>query len=394
MHPHFLEWLNLVIRWLHVVAGIAWIGSSFYFMWLDSQIQRSPSSKKGVAGELWMVHGGGFYQVEKFQVAPEALPRTLHWFKWEAYFTWISGFFLLGIIYYLGAKVYLIDPKVADLTVSQSIGIGIGTLVVGWLLYDFLSLSPLGKKPFAFASVSFVLLVGVTFGLSQVFSGRGAYIHVGSLLGTLMAGNVWRRIIPAQRELVAATKAKQSPDARLAKKAKQRSVHNNTMTLPVVFVMISSHFPTTYGHAFNWLILAGLFLVGAWVRHFFNLRNEGKKCFWIWPASALGMVALALVSAPRFQTSPDGERISFEEVHQVIQEHCVRCHSAHPTDPLFPVAPGGIQFDTAEQIRALADRIHARAVESKTMPLVNSTQMTDGEREILSRWVKDGAKIE
>jgi uncharacterized membrane protein len=285
------EWLDLVVRWIHVITGIAWIGSSFFFMWLDSHLEQPPSPRKGIEGELWMTHSGGFYRVEKIKVAPDEMPRSLHWFKWEAAFTWLSGVTLLAIVYYLGSGLDFLDARLAGL---GSLGVTIAgflTLGLAWLVYDALYMSPLARTPFA-ALVGFGLLVAAAFLFSQYMSGRAAYLHVGAIMGTIMAANVWVRIIPAQRELVAATKEGRSPDERLGLRAKQRSVHNNYMTLPVVFIMISNHFSSTWGHTLNWLVLAGLALVGAGVRHYFNLRNKGESAWWIWPIAGAAMIAL------------------------------------------------------------------------------------------------------
>jgi uncharacterized membrane protein len=285
------EWLDLVVRWIHVITAIAWIGSSFFFMWLDSHLEAPAAPRKGIEGELWMTHSGGFYRVEKIKVAPNEMPRTLHWFKWEAAFTWISGVTLLAIVYYLGSGLDFLDPSIAGLGsagVSIAAFIALGT---AWLVYDSLYMSPLARTPLA-ALIGFALLTATAYVLSQYMSGRAAYLHVGAIMGTIMAANVWLRIIPAQRELVAATKAGRALDPSLGLRAKQRSVHNNYMTLPVVFIMISNHFSSTYSHALNWLVLVGLALVGAGVRHYFNLRNRGENAWWIWPVAGAAMVAL------------------------------------------------------------------------------------------------------
>ena len=393
MEANFTEWLQLAVRWLHVITGIAWIGTSFFFNWLDSNLTPSANARPGIEGELWMVHSGGFYQVEKMQLAPDQVPPVLHWFKWEAGFTWLSGIVLLAIIYYLGAELFLIDPAVAALSPVAAIGIGIGFIVVGWLVYDALWQSPLAKNVWLAAAISFALFVGVSYGVTQLFSGRGAFIHVGVVLGTLMAANVWVRIIPAQQQLVAATKAGTPPDARLAANAKWRSLHNNYMTLPVVFIMISNHFPSTFGHAFNWAILVVLFLVGAGVRHYFNLRNKGRKGVWLLPAAVAAVVALVFVTAPR-PSVPVAGTVSFAAARSVIGARCTACHSETPTHEAFPEAPGGIKFDTPEQIAALATRIHAQTVVSKAMPLGNVTEITEAERALIDQWFRQGARVE
>ena len=396
MDPFIGDWLNLVLRWAHVITGIAWIGSSFYFNWLDSRLETPEEPREGVEGELWMVHSGGFYRVEKIDVAPAEIPRTLHWFKWEAGFTWITGFLLLGLIYYLGAEVYLVDRGVSGIGPGWAILLGLATLAISWLIYDLMWISPLARNEGAAAVLSFVLLIALAYGLGEVLSARAAYLHVGAVMGTIMAANVWMRIIPAQTQLVKATQEGGQPDARLALAAKQRSVHNNYMTLPVLFVMLSGHYPGTYGHAWGWLILAVLFLAGAGVRHYFNLRNKGQTNRWIVPASVAAVIALMVATAPR--PAPEatdlGEPVAFAAVRAVVDARCVSCHSATPRDENFDTAPNNVKFDTPQQIRALREKILVSAVDSETMPLGNITEMTDEERVLLGRWLRQGAAIE
>jgi uncharacterized membrane protein len=397
MDPFIGDWLNLALRWAHVITGIAWIGSSFYFNWLDSQLETPDEPREGVEGELWMVHSGGFYRVEKIDLAPAELPRTLHWFKWEAGFTWITGFLLLGLIYYLGAEVYLLDPGVSEIGAGGAIALGLAVLVISWLIYDLMWASPFGRNETAATVVSFMLLIALAYGLGEVLSARAAYLHVGAVLGTLMAANVWMRIIPAQTQLVTATKEGTRPDAKLAANAKQRSVHNNYMTLPVIFVMLSGHYPGTYGHAYGWLILIVLFLAGAGVRHWFNLRNKGKSNYWIVPASVAAVIVLMVATAPRTgpeATADAGEPVTFAEVEAVMTTRCMSCHSESPTDENFDAAPKNVKFDTPEQIRALRTKILISAVNSDTMPLGNTTEMTEEERAMLGRWIRQGASID
>jgi uncharacterized membrane protein len=401
MDPHLGDWLNLALRWTHLITGIAWIGSSFFFMWLDAHITPHEKPKPGVEGALWQVHSGHFYQVEKIQVAPQEMPRTLHWFKWEAAFTWISGILLLGLIYYLGAEVYMIDPAVSGLGSGAAVALGVATLVLSWAVYDLLWRSPLGAAVVPASALSLLLAVAIAYGLGEVLSGRAAYIHVGAMLGTLMVGNVWMRIIPAQRELVAAREQGREPDPALGESAKQRSVHNNYMTLPVVFIMLSNHYPGTYGHEYGWLILTALFLIGAAVRHYFNLRNAGteRRGFLYLGAAAAGMVALVVMVAPEAQApdaaaTEDLEPVAFSEVDTVIRFRCIACHSAKPSHESFDTAPQGVTFDSAEQIRRRAPRIYARAVVSKTMPLGDESGMTPEERALLGSWVRQGASLD
>ena len=392
------EWLNLVLRWTHLVTGIAWIGASFLFMWLDSHLEKPDPPRKGVEGELWMTHSGGFYVVEKMDLAPEEVPRTLHWFKWEAAFTWISGFLLLGLVYYMSADIYLIDPAVAELTKAEAIAIGVGVLALGWFVYDGLYRSPLRHKGILVEALGFALLIAVTYGLSQVFSARGAYMHVGAMLGTIMVANVWMIIIPGQAKLVEATRAGTKLDARLAFNAKQRSVHNNYMTLPVLFIMMSSHYPSTFGHAHAWAILIVLFVVGGIVRHWFNLRNAGTPRVWPIPAAVAIMLALIYATLPAgildTPAGDDGEPVTFAQAYDVISRRCVSCHAARPADENFEKPPKNVVFDTAAQIRSQARKIKAVAVLTRTMPLGNTTEMTDAERGILGRWIAEGAEIE
>ena len=382
-----------------MITGIAWIGSSFLFMWLDSHLEKPDPPKKGVEGELWMTHSGGFYVVEKMVLAPEEVPKRLHWFKWEAGFTWISGFLLLGLVYYMGAEIYLIDPSVADLSKGEAIAIGSCVLAVGWLVYDGLYRSPLRHQGLLVEAIGFALLIAVAYGLAQVFSARGAYMHVGAMLGTIMVANVWMIIIPGQAKLVEATRAGTTLDPRLAFNAKQRSVHNNYMTLPVLFIMMSSHYPSTFGHTHSWAILIVLFIVGAVVRHWFNLRNAGTPKVWPIPAAVVIMLALiyATLPAETMGTYTEGgneDPVTFAQAYDVISKHCVSCHAAKPTNESFQKPPKNIIFETAEQIQALAVKIKAVSVLTKTMPLGNETKMTNAERRILGRWITEGAEIE
>lgn len=385
-----LEWLSLCLRWLHIVAGAAWIGTSFYFNWLNNNIRPPEVPEDRVKGELWSVHGGHFYRVVKYTVAPERLPRTLHWFKWEAYTTWLSGFALLTVVYYVDADLYLVDPSVRGPSAPVAIAIGIGALLVGWIVYDLLCKSPLIEHPVPFVLVGFALATGAAYGLTQVFGSRAAYIHVGALLGTIMAANVFRVIIPNQRVAVRAMEEGREPEAKPGIDAARRSLHNNYLTLPVLFIMVSNHYPFTFGHEWNWAILAAISLIGAGVRHWFNLRGKGQRNVWILPAAAAGMVALALVSAPR--DLRDAEPVAFETVRGIVETRCLSCHSATPTQPGFDAPPQGVTFDTPEQIVALAPRIHTVVYVSKTMPLSNLTGMTDQEREQIAVWFAQGAK--
>ena len=391
------EWVNLVLRWAHIVTGIAWIGSSFLFMWLDSHLEKPEPPRKGVEGELWMTHSGGFYVVEKMDLAPEEVPRTLHWFKWEAAWTWITGFLLLCLMYYYGAEIYLIDREVADLSKPEAIAIGLVLLAASWFVYDAFYKSPLRHRGAVVECIGFALLILVAYGLTHVFSARGAYMHVGAMLGTIMVANVWMIIIPAQQKLVDATKAGTALDARLAFNAKQRSVHNNYMTLPVIFIMISSHYPSTFGHEHAWAVLIVVFIAGALVRHWFNLRNAGRSRIWPIPASVVLILAVMYATLPggtMTAEDEDADPVTFAEAYDIVARRCVSCHAAKPSDENFDKPPKNVVFDTAEQIRDQAPKIRAVAVLTRTMPVGNETRMTDEERHVLGRWIAEGAEIE
>ena len=389
MDPYANEWLDLLVRWLHVVAAIAWIGSSFYFIALDNHLRPSADeadSERGVGGEAWEIHGGGFYQVQKYRAAPRPLPEPLHWFKWEAYTTWLSGFSLLIVLYYVNADTYMIDKSVADLRPWQAIAISVGLLVAGWLVYDALCRSLRSDVAIAVALLALVTLTA--WGVSHLFAGRAAYIQIGAMLGTMMAANVFFVIIPAHWELIRAKEAGREPSAAAGQRAKQRSVHNNYLTLPVLFTMISNHFPFTYGHAHAWLILVALLVIGAWVRHFFNLRHTGRAAWWI-PVTAAAAIAVVAV-AIRPGGSSGGTAVRFSRAQSIVQERCVPCHSAHPTK--VNAAPMGIVFDTPKEIRSQANLIEQVAVNTKVMPLGNQTGMTQAERDTLGAWIRQRAK--
>lgn len=394
MEAYLIDWLSLAARWLHLITGIAWIGASFYFVWLDNHLlaPRDPAdSARGIGGEVWSVHGGGFYQAQKFKLAPAFLPEPLHWFKWEAYWTWLSGIFLLALIYWYGAEIYLIDPAVAALSKPVAIAIGLGTIVLGWLVYDVLCKSRLGQNDRLLGIAVCLFTVLVAYGLCQVFSGRGAFIHYGAMLGTIMVANVFFVIMPGQRELVSATEAGRPPDPAPGMKAKQRSVHNTYFTLPVLFVMISNHYAMTYGHAYNWLILLAISLIGALIRVYFVARHKGSASPLPLLAAALLTLALVAALAPQSTQNTGATAVSFAQVQQIITQRCATCHATHPTQAGFTAAPKGVVFDTAQDITGQALTIHQQTVVSKAMPIGNLTRMTDTERALIDQWFQAGA---
>jgi uncharacterized membrane protein len=393
LDPYATDWLDLLARWLHVIAGIVWIGSSFYFIALDNHL-RPPRDKHdadaGVGGEAWEIHGGGFYRVHKYRVAPREIPEPLHWFKWEAYTTWLSGFALLVVLYYAHADTYLIDKSVADLTTWQAIAISIGLLVAAWIVYDRLC-RVLGSRPLVLGGALLGLITLAAWGISHLFSGRATYIQVGAMIGTMMVGNVFFVIIPAHWELVRARQSGREPDPAANARGKLRSVHNNYLTLPVVFTMISNHFPFTYGHSYSWLILVVLLVIGAWIRHFFNLRHAGRTVWAIPVTAALAIAALAIVIRPQTESAAGTPAVPFTQVARVVDMRCTACHSQHPTR--VAQAPKGVVLDTPAEIKEQADAIQLQAVQTHAMPLGNITGMTQAERDLLGRWIAQGAKI-
>ena len=389
------DWANLLLRWTHFVAGIAWIGSSFYFIWLDRALTTPAQPRPGVEGDLWMVHSGGFYQVEKRRPGPGEVPPVLHWFKWEAMLTWITGISLLILIFYL-SSAYLLDPGVSRISRGQAIALGVGVLLFGWPIYDGLWRSPLARRPAIATAVSLALLTAITVVLCRVLSGRAAFMHVGSLLGTIMVANVWERILPAQRQMLAATRAGQPADFTLGERAKQRSVHNSYMTFPVLFIMLSNHFPATYASPVNWLVLLLLFVAGAAVRH--AMIGCGASSRWALVPALLALAGAMFFSAPQGAAARPAAMAAdavppFAAVRSLIAQRCQPCHSQYQSDRSFGPAPGGVTFDTPESIARLAERIRVRAVETQTMPLANKTGMTPEERELLARWIAAGAPL-
>jgi uncharacterized membrane protein len=379
------DWLELGFRWLHVVAGIVWIGTSFYFVALDNHLGRPRVAEPDVAGESWEIHGGGFYRISKYRVAPDELPEPLHWFKWEAYTTWLSGFGLLVVLYYANADTYLIDKSVADISVAAAIAISLIGLAAAWVIYDVAC--RLFKSDVVIGLLLLAMVVASAYGAGQVFSGRAAYLQVGAMLGTIMAANVLFNIIPAHWELIRAKEAGREPDPAPGLEAKRRSVHNNYLTLPVVFTMISNHFAFTYEHDHAWLVLVALVLIGVWIRHFFNLRHAGRTVWWIPVTAAAATIALAVAIRPDEGGGAPSRTVSDAQAIAIVQQRCVPCHSTNPTRAGYDAPPAGITFDSRDQIVERADAIEEQAVRTTAMPLGNVTGMTDDERETLGAWL-------
>jgi len=388
MEAYLVDWLNLLARWVHFITGVAWIGASFYFIWLDNHLETPGSAEdvdKGVGGEVWSVHGGGFYHAQKYKVAPQVIPETLHWFKWEAYSTWLSGMFLLVLVYWYGAQVYLIDSSVAELTPLAAVGLAAASIAGGWIVYDLLCKTKLGENERFFAAVLFGLVAVLAWGLCQLFSGRGAYIHFGAVLGTIMVANVFFVIIPGQRRMVEAAIRGEVPDPRDGLRAKQRSVHNTYFTLPVLFVMTSNHYAMTYSHEYNWAILIAISLAGALIRIYFVARHSGKASPIPLIIAGVLLAGVAALIVPR-ASAASGEAVAFDDVRAVVAHRCMTCHSAVPTHPAFPAAPGGVILDTDAQIVAEAQRIHQQTVITRVMPIGNLTNISEEERDIIDRW--------
>ena len=396
--PLLLDWLNLIVRWIHVIVGIAWIGTSFYFNWLDSRLDRE-IDKENIEGELWSVHSGGFYNIHKLKEPPKKFPKELHWFKWEAYTTWISGFVLLIIVYYLNAEGLMIDKNINDITPLTAIIISIIFLITSWFVYDLLCKSKLINQTALFTTICFIISVIVCYFLTKIYGSRAAYIHVGAGLGTIMALNVFRVIIPSQKNMVNAALSNQKPDLTMGISAKTRSIHNNYMTLPVLFIMISAHYPFTYGHKYNWLILALISIIGALVRHYFNLRNQKQYKPWILPVAAIGMLLLIFYTAlPKIISNQDNiisssEQISFVEINNIIKYRCGVCHAKNPTFDGIESPPKGIVYDSPQDILKNLSLIQAQAIDSDAMPPGNMTGITQQEREKILLWIQQGTSI-
>ncbi len=392
MEATFHEWISLFVRWAHIIAAIGWIGSSFYFMGLDGSLKKRKGLPKGVKGENWTVHGGGFYHIVKYEVAPEGMPDDLQWFKWESYLTWLTGFFMLVVTYYWGAKGLLIDREVLDLKVWQAIATSVGSLALGWIAYDVLCKSPLKSWPVAMFGVLFAGLVVLAWGFGEVFSARAAWLHVGAVIATMMTGNVFLVIIPNSKIVVEDLKAGRVPHAKYGQIAKLRSTHNNFLTLPVILMMVSNHYPSAFGHPYSWILIAAILVIGAVVRTWFYLHESGvhgAALQWQWPVVIVTAIGMMWFSTWR----PDQVVVEVDAAKalSIVAVHCSTCHSATPTRQGIEEAPGGIVYDNFDQIRAHASKMIAQAVMSNVMPLGNESGMTQEERAVLGAWLRAGA---
>jgi uncharacterized membrane protein len=383
------EWLNLLIRWAHLVVSIGWIGTSFYFMALDYSLSKRERMSPGVLGTAWQVHGGGFYHVEKYTVAPATLPDVLHWFKWEAYLTWATGFGLLIVQYYFHAEAFLIDPGVMALEPWQAIAISVVSLAAGWFIYDGLCRTRVGEHTTLLAISVFALILIASVLYTKVFSGRGAFIHVGALVGTIMAVNVFGVIIPNQKKMIAQMIAELTPDPRYGEIGKQRSVHNNYLTLPVLLMMVSQHYPFLFTHPQSWLIVALIIVIGALVRHMLNrieADDHWDSYAWVLPITAMALITAIYVTAPQPRATAGGA-VTDLEAQTIVGKHCLMCHSRNASHPAFKEPPKNVVLDNVSEMRRFAQQIYMQTVQNRAMPLGNQTGMTDGERDALGRWV-------
>lgn len=400
METYLVDWLNLLVRWLHFTAGVAWIGASLYFVMLDNSLRpprrTEDATERGVCGELWAVHGGGFYQSQKFMAGPkgEPLSNHLHWSKWEAYTTWLSGMGLLAIVYWHGAKSLLIDPSVMELSVPTAIAVSAGSLVVAWLVYD--ALCRFIRHELTLSLIVYVLVVFAAWAYAQVFSARAAYIHTGAFIGTIMVWNVFFHIIPGQKRVVAAIRAGKPVDPQPGIIGKQRSLHNTYFTLPVLFIMISSHYPMTFGHRHAWAVLAVLILAGALIRQYFVARHRGKNLIALPAIAAVLIVGLVVALAPSSPPPSTGgaDKVTYMEIEPILSQRCVACHAEKPTFPGFVQPPAGLRLETAAQAAAAAQKIQQQTITTQVMPPGNLTKMTDEERNKLARWLAAGTPMQ
>ena len=402
------EWVQIAVRWVHVVVAIAWIGSSFYFIALDLGLNRDRNLASGADGEEWQVHGGGFYHIQKYLVAPEAMPEHLIWFKWESYSTWLSGFTMLVLVYYLGAQFFLIDPEIMALTVSQAVGISLASLGFGWVVYDLICKSRFGDDSTRLMIGLYVILVGMAWFYVHVFSGRAAMLHLGAFTATVMSGNVFFVIMPNQRIVVADLIAGRKPDPKYGKIAKQRSTHNNYLTLPVIFLMLSNHYPLIFATTYNWVIASLVFLMGVTIRHWFNSRHSRRgNPHWTWAVTALLFILIAWLSTAPMR-HPDGAAAltptdliyaaapGFDEVTSIIQGRCSMCHAREPGFDGIHWAPKGVVLETPSDIAHAARRIYLQAGLTHAMPPANLSFIEPAERAAIVKWYEgaNGAGLE
>jgi uncharacterized membrane protein len=400
---HVTELLDVIFRWAHLIAGIMWVGNSMLFNWLDRNLEKDSKLGRLSQGKIWMLHSGAFYEAEKKLLAPGEMPPTLHWFKWQNFATWATGISLFTIVYYLNKTAFLVDPSLHDISQGVALTLSISAVFIAWLLYDLMWRTFGESSPRIATAISIAMLFGCIYVFSTVFSGRGAYMQIGVMIGTIMTGNVWMVIVPSQRELVNSTNEGREQDPSLSIRAKQRSIHNNYLTFPLLFIMVSNHVPAATSHPLNWLILILVMIGGSGVRHFMNTRylgggKERPRRAWLGPAIGAGAFTIAAFLIITRIHPPGVEEaampISFKRAHEIIAVRCVPCHSAKPMDDMFTTAPAGVVFDTPPQIKLMAERIRVRAVEQQSMPFNNKTGITDKERGELGRWIRDGALLE
>jgi uncharacterized membrane protein len=390
------SWVEYLLRFSHLVAGIAWIGSSFYFIWLDSSFAPPGEPRRNVDGELFMVHGGFYYQVEKRKIYPGELPATLHWFKWEATLTWVTGFLLFIVLYYLRGASLLIDSQVHAFTPAGAIVSSLGLLAGSWLAYDFIWHPNIGFPKGFRGLLSVLFFGGLIFLLTRLYSGRGAFIMMGAIFGTMMLLNVWFRILPGQKKMIKEAEAGQVPDYSVSLKSKVRSVHNTYFIFPVLFIMLSNHYPAVYGHPLNWLLLILLSVAGATARHAMVTKNPVER--WVLAPGAAALIAAVFLTAmppkPRSAAVGAGPPVGFAQVQSILASRCWQCHSSNNTDDIYKTAPRGILFENEQQMREKADKIQMHVIVAKSMPLANKTQMTDAERDVIGRWLSEQGLVQ
>ena len=405
MWPIAWDWMSLAIRWVHIITGIAWIGSSFYFIALDLSLKKHKGLPEGVGGDTWQVHGGGFYHMQKYTVAPTSMPEELTWFKWESYATWISGFFMICVLYYGSSELFLIDRNVADLSQWQAIGLGFGGMLLGWVLYDQLCKSPIGKNDNLLSILVFIFVVAIGWGFLQVFSGRGAFVHTGALIATIMSANVIMIIIPNQKKTVASLLAGEAPDPSLGLQAKQRSMHNNYLTLPVLFLMLSNHYPLAYATKYAWIIIALVLVIGVVIRHFFNMHHAKKgEPFWTWLVATICFILIMWLSqagpvnheeaassthAPTVIEEKLASAENFEMVRDIVLGRCSMCHAQEPGWEGIPFPPKSVVLEEDKDIIRHAELIYKQAAITNAMPPGNLSFITMEERAVLAKWYEE-----